>query len=528
MQSHIRAAKAAALARQFVLFLVLSCLLRHILDTVLARFHLPCVPALFSSRDMFADSLKSGMAEWSVSAPLLTDPKVLHWSPLFRLYLFHNDYSKTGILLYCDPPLGTLQLMGVAKVMVLSSPWAALAAEIVIYGVAAALFAWLLSRLQPLPAPTALLLTAPLCLSYPAFYMLDRGNFHSGYASICLAAYFCTAFTGRWRWLGIAALCYAINVRPNTAVVTMIELVLAPSLLAAIRVPMLTALLSGLVFVFSLAAAHHVDPAYSFRSFYKAYSLYRQSYIVNGSGQGWNDSLYGLVLEFRHLAAFAPDYSAAAFHAVTDLGILAMLGYIWLAVTGRIRPVECVFIAAAFCTLFTPVYGQYHILIFAAVLAVLGLNCTEAATPPRLGWVWPAFAALASVAWAIDLTPSATTALLLLFGPVIVVALLSVNGGDDMQAVVSLLVLSPLGGVHGNGSVIAALLTAALALLYGRAARRGIRMIPARSSRENAPGQSAANLLVPPAAGAKPMISNRSHDIKFRTATLPNHRPQLV
>jgi len=444
---------------------------------VLAHYQLPWVPALFSAGDIFADSLKSGLAERAVSAPLLTDPKILHWPPLFRAYLLHSSYSTTGILIYCDPPLGTLQLMGVAKVMVLASPWTALATEIAIYSLAAALLAWLLSRLRALPAQTALLLTAPLCLSYPAFFMLDRGNFQSGYASLCVVTYLCTAFTGRWRFLGIAALCYAINVRPNTAVLTMIELVLAPSLLAAIRVPLLAALLSGLVFVLSLAAAHHIDRAYSFRMFYRAYSLYRQDYIVNGVGLVWNDSLYALVTEFRHLAGLAPGYSAAAFHAVTDVGIIAMLGYIWLAGTGRIRPVEGVFIAAAFCTLFTPVYGQYHILIFAAVLAVLGLNCTEGATPPRLGWVWPAFAVLTAVAWAVDLEPIRTTALCLLLAPAAVIALLRAHNNDDLPAVVSLLVLSPLGGTYGNGSVIAVLLTAALAVLYERAARREVRMI---------------------------------------------------
>ena len=347
---------------------------------------------------------------------MLTNPKVLHWPALFRDYLFHNPYLSPGMSIYWLPPLGTLQLMGVAWLMVLASPWTALTTEIAVFGVAVALFALLLPRLRPLPARTAVLLAAPLCFAYPALFMLDRGNFNSGYTSLCVAAYFCTAITGRWRWLGIAALCYAINVRPNTAVVTMVELVLAPNLLAAVRVPVLIATLSGAVFGLSLFAAHHVDHVYSFSSFWGAYGLYQQDYIVDGLGLASNDSLYGAVTILRLMIGLAPAYSATASHAVTAVGVLVLLGFVWLAVNGRMRRAEAVFAAAVSCTLFTPVYGEYHILIFVSVLLVLGLETAAGTAVPRLGWALPGFALLAPLACAADMVPSPATALLLMLG----------------------------------------------------------------------------------------------------------------
>jgi hypothetical protein len=474
MPSPAPSANATVLARQALVFLLLAWILRLLLNWTLARLHLPHASAFFDSGDIFADSIKSALAERAVSAPLLTDPRVHHWPALFRGYLFHNTYLAPGMSIYWEPPLGALQLMGVARLMVVGSPWAALATEIAVYGVGVASFAWLLLRLEVLSTRTALLLAAPLCLSYPALYMLDRANFHSGLASLCLATYFCTAFTGRWRWLGVAALCYSINVRPNTAVVAMVELVLAPSLISAVRLPLLIAAISGVVFGCSLLAVHHLDPDFTFSSFQRGYALYQQRYIIDGMGLSWNDSFYGAVMTLRCIFGLAPAYSAVASGAVTAVAAVTLLGFAWLAVSGRLHPGEAFFIAAAFCVLFTPVYGQYHILIFAGVLAVLGLETAQGGRRLCLQWAWPGLLLFAALGWAVEVAPAPGPVLLLLLSVVLAVARLQADEEGDMIAVISLLVLSPLGGQYTNGLPIAALLAASLVALYARAARRPI------------------------------------------------------
>lgn len=472
MPSPAPSANATTFARQALVFLLLAWISRIVLNWVLVQLHLPDVPAFFDASDIFADSIKSALAERPVSAPLLTDPKVLHWPALFRSYLFHNPYLGSGMSTHWEPPLGTLQLMGVARLMVLGSPWVALAIEIAVFCAGVAFFGWLLVRLEGLPTRAALLLAAPLCLSYPALYMLDRGNFHSGLASLCVAIYFCTTFTGRWRWLGIAALCYAINVRPNIAIVTMVELVLASSVRQAMRLPLLVAGLSGVVFVCSLLIVHYIDPGYTFSSFVRGYGIYQQRYVVEGMGLLWNDSLFGAVMRLICVFGLACPYSALASDLVIAIAGATLLCFVWLADSGRLRRSEAFFVAASCCVLFTPVYAQYHMLVFGGVLAILGFEAAQGTGRPNLRWAWIALALFTILCWAVDVAPSPVTALPVLLGAVLAVASLRSEYEGDMLAVVSLLVLTPLGGQFGNGLAVAALLSATLAALYVRAARR--------------------------------------------------------
>src|SRR6516165_9635522 len=196
---------SAALARQAVLFLLLAYALRLALNLTLMRLHLPWLGIFEPINDNFADSLKTAMAETSVSAPLFTSQDVRHWPALFQFCLLHNPYLGLGLSIYLLPPMSTLQLMAVARLMVLTSPWTALGAEILVYVLLVAFFMLVLRRWRILSDSTLLLLALSLLFSYPAQYMLNRGNFHSGFTSICLALYFCTAFTRRWQWLGILA-----------------------------------------------------------------------------------------------------------------------------------------------------------------------------------------------------------------------------------------------------------------------------------------------------------------------------------
>jgi hypothetical protein len=459
------------MARQVLVFLLLAWTVRLLVNWTLGRLHLAYVPAFFQASDIFADSVKSALAQRAVTAPLLTDPKVLHWPALFRSYLFDNTYLTPGMSIYWEPPLAALQFMGVGRLIVLSSPWAALATEVAVYALGVASFAWLLTRLEALSACTAVLLAAPMCLSYPALVMLDRGNFHSGFASLCLAVYFCTAFTGRWRWLGVMALCYSINVRPNTAIVALVELVLARDFISAVRFPVVIAAISGEIFFCSLLIVHQIDTGYEFSSFVNGYDLYQKKYIIDGLGLAWNDSLYGAVQILRLMFGLTPAYSRVASGIVSAMGVVSLLGFVWLAAGGRLRRGEAFFAAAAFCALFTPVYGQYHILIFVGVLAVLAL---ESVRRPNLQWAWLGFVLLAVIGCAADLVPNRISVLLLLLGSVFIITRLRVEDGDDMIWVVSLLVLAPLGGQYANGVLVAALLAAAMLALYVRAVRRPV------------------------------------------------------
>ena len=97
----------AGLGAQVALFLALAFAARLGLDFIAALAGWG-QNALFGPKsDLFADSLKQCLAVRAVSAPLLTDPKVLSWPPLFRQYLFHNDYFRPTISADVQPPLAS-------------------------------------------------------------------------------------------------------------------------------------------------------------------------------------------------------------------------------------------------------------------------------------------------------------------------------------------------------------------------------------------------------------------------------------
>jgi hypothetical protein len=234
------------------------------------------------------------------------------------------------------------------------------------------------------------------------------------------------------------------------------------------------AVTSGIIFGCSLLIVHQIDPDYTFARFVRAYALYKKRYIIDGFGFGWNDSLYGAVQVLRLMFGLLPTYSPVASRAVSALGAMSLLGFVWLAVGGRLRRGEAFFAAAAFCVLFTPVYAQYHILIFAGVLAVLTLESAQGARRPSLAWAWPGLVLFIATGCMADLAPTPGLALLLMLSVAFFILRLHAEEGGDMITVVSLLVLAPLGGPYANGVLIAGLLATAMLALFVRGARRPV------------------------------------------------------
>ncbi|MGA8173109.1 MAG: hypothetical protein WB816_20080 [Methylocystis sp.] len=378
------------------------------------------------------------------------------------------------------PALGTLQLMAVAKMIVWTSPWGALAAMFGLYVSLLLALAYLIADVTGSPRSTSLWSVALLGLSYPSLFMLDRGNFHSGYASVAVAIYLLTAFTGKRRWVGFIALIYAINVRPNEALITIIEFALADGVWRALGVQVGVAAASVAVWAVSLVAAHAIDPSYTLDAFIKAYGLYHQSYIFQDGGLSWNDSLYGAVRSVWSLSGAVPSYNAAAAMLVTICGVFLGLGYLWLALTRRLTPVEAIFLAVALCALFTPVLGHYHALMLAGpALVLLQLMRRRAANVEMLP-IAGAFAVLPLLSLLVWLKPSELTAIISIVGAVFVSGALwrlghrnrSLSQTEGLILGTSLLSLCPLGGALTNGLEISTLLVAASIIIIATSWKR--------------------------------------------------------
>jgi hypothetical protein len=430
----------------------------------------------FLREDIFADSLKTGLAERAISAPLWTDPAVKGWPPLFQSYLFDNPYLGPDISILHLPPLATLQLMGVAGLIVTFSPLTAIAVLFGIYCSAAALVGKLIGTISGRSDRVITWVAADLLISYPALFMIDRGNYTSGFTNICIILYLVTAASGRWRWFGMVAMALAINYRPNAALITILEFSMAPNARTALRQLITLAAIAILVGITSLLVAHAIDPNYTISGFLRGYALYHKDYVIGDAGLLWNDSLYGAAKSIWHLSGAAVAYNAPVAIAISGLAVLMIGALLWLSLTKRISLIEASFLAPAMCALFTPVYAQYHILALAG--PVLILACDKGGRLARFDTVgfWFSLVVLQALCLLNWLHPDTATLAAVVFGAGIMPLVLRYLARrsahpaptECLILTISLLVLSPLGSGLSNGLAIAALLLTTCGLVIAK------------------------------------------------------------
>ncbi len=420
---------------------------------------------------LFADTIESALAMRTVSHSLLTDPRVQHWPPLFQYWLYHNYYLSGHMTIYHVLPLVLIQLIVMANIIVLFSPWAALAFPLLLYYSGAVALQKLSDHVHAHNGGLALAL---FIVSYPAVFMLHQANFSSGYANIGVGVYLLTALSGKWRWLGVLAMAFAINARPNVVLVTMIEFALADGAWAAFRRGVVIGAVSVMIGLGSLALGHMIDPKISVDAFVHGYGLYEAYFVFGDWGMYWNQSLFGVAKDIASLSGRSPAYDATTANVLTGLSIVGLLGVAGLIWTRRATPLEATFMAVSASVLTTPVYCEYHMLIVIAPLLVAYDGLRKEDVVLRLERFWPVLAVLLLACLALAEFPSGAGAVALflvaLAIPVVVAGRLGFWAGGAEPArgvivVVSVLCLCALGGQRTNGVAVSGLLASTVGLI---------------------------------------------------------------
>lgn len=427
---------------------------------------------------IFCDTIESALAIRSISTPLLTDPRVLHWPFVFRHFLYQNDYLSGNLTIYHVLPLAMLHLMAMAAVIVRSSPWLALAVSFLVYLVGAIGLQKFVDGLHPRERDGHLAWI--LCLlSYPAVFMLQRANYAAGYANLGFVLYLLTAVSGKGRFLGFLALAFALNIRPNAVLVALVEFALVARVWPAIRAGVTIGVMAALIGVGSALVAHSIDPKVSAEGFLRGYGLYQAFYVFGDWGMFWNESLFGAERIIAAMFGHRPSYDPHAAHVVAGLCLIGLAGIGWLIWTRRATPVEASFLAVVACVLMTPVYYEYHGLIMIAPLLVVCEDIRARGLAAPLGRAWPLLAGLIAGCLGLSLYPSGAAALALfvlalLAPPLVDRACRGIPGASSthgVMLVISVLSLCAMGGQWTNGLAVAGLLLSA-ALVVGAACWR--------------------------------------------------------
>jgi hypothetical protein len=449
---------AASAIESIVLF---SVAFRFFSLVVLAWIGVSVDPMFFDPRDIFADALKFALAQTAVSAPILQDPQVAAWPKVFQEYAHNNAHMLPDAAMRFLPPFGILLFMGIAGLFFWLSPLNIIIFLTAIYSASSALLARAFSKLsgQSLSRVAITL----LLLSFPTLFMLNRGNFHAGFTGLFAITYMLsTRYGAGWpRWVGWIALALAINIRPNIAILALLECRPDRTIretAAAIAKP---AVLSIALASASLAIVHAIDPLYTIETFLHDYGIYKIRFVEGAAGLVWNLSLANVAKWTHTLVDGQAAYNSTVATLVWILGAAMALIFVTLRRQGRIKGSIFAFAITAIYAIFTPVFAQYHATVFVGPLLLLLIDYGPQ-MEPRLLWRGAiALAAIQLICLLNVALPFAHSLVLPALLPAVfafVVAKL-VGTQEQSEAYVTILAcavaLAPLGGEIYNGLAIA-------------------------------------------------------------------------
>ena len=429
-------------------------------------------PIFFLRSDQFADTVKSGLAVQPVTSTLLKSANVQSWPTLFRGYLYNNEYVQSGLGVHHAPPFMMLMLVAFAGTMVVSSPVTLIISLVFAYITA---IAFVVRKFAlSIISRDAICLGVVLLLSYPAMFMLDRGNFHSGFTSLGIMIYLSTVLSGRGRFVGLLAVAMAINIRPNAITILLIEL--RHEWRDCLVHLILSTFMIIVVSMLSIAISHIFDNGYTMGAFLRGYAAYNKAMVVENGGLQWNVSMYGAIKDFSFLVSWKNPALALTQGLVLALGTCCGLLAVFLIMTRKASLAESVFQACALSILFTPIYGEYHLLLAVAPLVVVMARGDRLAPSfDRLFWV--GFLVLAVASLQANAYPSKSSVFLLLFlaaaAPLLFGRRCKEGSATGVIVGSSLLSLAPIGEAVTQGLAVSPLLFTALAFTLYIGVRRG-------------------------------------------------------
>jgi hypothetical protein len=193
-------------------------------------------------------------------------------------------------------------------------------------------------------------------LSYPAIYLLDRGNLFAAVSGTCAVA---ALLRRRADWIGAVLFAIAVNVRPNLVICAL------PLLFLDWRFAIKAGALASSILVASFIAAHLIDPNYTVSAFLAGLKLYNDYTLAAGRGVAFGSSLWGAAA-----ALGSPHWPGI----ISALPLLLLVPMLYAAWTKRLSYGDQAFICAAVSALSTPVFADYHLLIFVAPLLLEDAN----------------------------------------------------------------------------------------------------------------------------------------------------------
>lgn len=348
----------------------------------------------FDPADLFADFAKVATAYKFAFTDVMAKAEYSHWPRLFQDYLLNNlgaaddslrnindPHSHTITTLHI-PPLSAIIFVLGAMAMAGAGPMAAVLGFMAAYLALGLAMMRIFACLCDARGPVMGFCGFALCLSYPAIWMLTRENV-AGFVMLLVFLYLLTLWADRWRWIGWIALGLALNMRPEPALLVLLELpgkVSVGRKLARMVAPGVAAAVIGAL---SLQAMHALYPVYTIDHFFKGLAIYHRVYAQGSMGNDWNVSLQFLPRWAGRALGMGPGWNAITSRFFCFAGAAALvLGARKAARQGMDRH-EWLFFLTALPPLVLPVTAYYHMLRVMPLMVFLMLDLSR--RPPMPG-----------------------------------------------------------------------------------------------------------------------------------------------
>ena len=390
----------------------------------------PAWTSPFFSGDQFGDFIKLGLAYVKAGGQPIHETSVTQYKPMLSDYLTSNPYSgdqalaESALTYFHLPPLYQIiaKLSGLA--MTRFDP-------VLLYlTIVLLLVGWvlILTRTTLGEGKLWVLLSIIVVISYPSLFAIQRGNITAYLSSLLIMTSVAIAALNQSRWLYSAmVLALAVSIRPNYILLACyIPIVILQNLTLRKRLhaTLISIAFSILTYVFLMLTASWIVPGYSHETFRRAYSYYVQAYEFGSAGINFCSSPFRLiayVMQEQYQLDSSTFLNLLKMSMIVAGALVTAWGF-WLGYTKNARPSKSLFIALLGSVISTPIFTDYHLLIFFAPIL---LSCLEMPVIPLTDISTKGFTALELITTGLLLSPKSIPILSLNHHPVTVQLLLN-------------------------------------------------------------------------------------------------------
>ena len=316
------------------------------------------ISLLFDRLDIYADLIKTSLSLNHIVGEVALIPGFNNWPVEIKTYALHNPYKDfdplfPSLSIFHHTPL-TFNYFQIFSFFLVKgiNPLHLVLLNIILLCLFFLKIINICKKIYSFNSEKLIFVMLNLFIGYPTLCIVNRGNFQSGYSSVFFILGILLYFEKNI--LSKFFLSLSLNIRPNLflALLTLLNKKNNPFHLLIELVLIFSAiLLCAYFFAINISSNYNID------NFYQALKIYNDLYIVGPHGNGANSSLHSLA---KLLSLFFLNFK----YNFSLLCFIYLIFFFKYIKSNKVSYASNVYFGCCMTMLFTPVFADYHLLIF--------------------------------------------------------------------------------------------------------------------------------------------------------------------